>query len=476
MKKFFILAVIGLNILCIHAQKNVSDPVIITINGKDVPRSEFEYSFNKNNSEGVIDKKSIEEYVELFINYKLKVQAAIDAKLDTATSYKKEFLSYRDQQLYPSFVTDAEVEQEALNVYNRTKESIGPDGLIKPAHILLYLPQDADNSVKETLKLRADSIYNAILTGASFEEMAKKFSGDHGSALEGGVLPWLSKGQTLKEFEDVAFKLNVGEMSQPVLSPVGYHIILLKEKKQFEAYEELHDQILKFLEARNTRESIAKRNIDTLATQKGVSSEEILNTKADELVKKDDNMKYLIQEYHDGLLLYEISNRTIWDAAAKDTVGLEEFFEHNKKKYAWDRPRYKGIAYHTRDKADVKEVKKVLKKLPFSEWAVVLKNTFNNDSILRIRAEKGIFKKGDNKFIDKMIFKDKSVQPKTLKDYPFDGVYGQLLKNGPEEYLDVKSLVVADYQEVLEKEWIADLRSKYSFSVNQDVLKTVNKH
>ena len=53
-----------------------NDPTIMIINGQPVSRSEFEYSYNKNNSEGVIDKKSVNEYVDLFINYKLKVQAA----------------------------------------------------------------------------------------------------------------------------------------------------------------------------------------------------------------------------------------------------------------------------------------------------------------------------------------------------------------------------------------------------------------
>ena len=68
-----------------------SDPVIMTVAGVDVPRSEFEYSYNKNNTDGVIDKKSVEEYVDLFINYKLKVQAALDARIDTTTAFLTEF-------------------------------------------------------------------------------------------------------------------------------------------------------------------------------------------------------------------------------------------------------------------------------------------------------------------------------------------------------------------------------------------------
>ena len=77
--------------------------------------------------------------------------------------------------------------------------------------------------------------------------------------------------------------------------------------------------------------------------------------------------------------------------------------------------------------------------------------------------------------IDSIVFK-KDTTVTHLTDYPIDAVYGKLLKKGPEDYTDVRGLVVADYQEALEKEWVADLRRKYVVKVNEDVLKTVNKH
>ena len=95
MKKVFLLATMLLGWGVTFAQSD--DPVIMTIAGTPVNRSEFEYSYNKNNAEGVIDKKSVKEYVDLFVNYKLKVQAALDAHLDTLSSFKEEFLTYRDQ-------------------------------------------------------------------------------------------------------------------------------------------------------------------------------------------------------------------------------------------------------------------------------------------------------------------------------------------------------------------------------------------
>ena len=123
----------------------------------------------------------------------------------------------------------------------------------------------------------------------------------------------------------------------------------------------------------------------------------------------------------------------------------------------------------------MKAVKNSVKKLPFDQWAEKLRTTFNGDSVIRIRVEKGIFKKGDNALVDREIFK-KDTTVTAVKDYPIDAVYGKVLKKGPEEYNDVRGLVVADYQDLLEKQWVEELRRKYTFTVDRDVLKTVNNH
>ena len=348
-----------------------TDPVIMTVNGQPVLRSEFEYSYNKNNSEGVIDKKTVDEYVDLFINYKLKVIAALDEKYDTLKSFKKEFAQYRDQQLRPMLVTDADVEAEAHRIYDETVKRIGPDGLVQASHILLRLNQQAPDSEVAAAKVRIDSIYKALKAGADFAELAKKVSEDPGSARQGGLLPFVQRGQFVKEFEDVAFSLQPGQMSDVVQTAYGFHIIKVMEKKMLEPFEFHHDNIIRFIEQRNLRDRIAEQKVDELvkASNGTKTKEQIMDEKADELSAKDMELKYLIQEYHDGLLLYEISNKLVWDKAAKDDSGLANFFKKNKKRYEWDEPRFKGMAFHVKNEADVQAVKDCVKKLPFDKWA-----------------------------------------------------------------------------------------------------------
>lgn len=471
-----LLALIVFSSIALWAQID-NDPIVMTVGGVSVPRSEFEYSYNKNNTEGVIDKKTVEEYVDLFVNYKLKVLAAIDARIDTTQAFLSEFAQYRDQQIRPTYVTDDEMLAEAHKVYDQTKKNIGPRGLICPAHILMRIPQKATQQQQDEAKIRIDSVYQALQSGADFGELAKKVSQDPGSARNGGVVGWCGQNQLVKEFEDAAFALQSGEMSRPVLSPFGWHIILMKERKQFEPFDFHKDNILKFLEQRNVRNSITERKLDALVKSSNgtVTKEQLLAERADSLSKEDLELRYLIKEYHDGLLLYEISNRLIWEKASKDEEALETYFKKNKKKYKWEEPRFKGIAYHVKDKDDVKAVVRCVKKLKFEDWNEALRTTFNNDSVLRIRVEKGLFKKGDNPLVDREVFKVSNAKVDSVKGFPIDATYGKLLKK-PKEYNDVRLLVTADLQEEMERFWIEDLREKYPVVINAEILKTINKH
>ena len=476
MRRHLLLSALWLVALAVHAQ---SDPVVMTVNGVPVTRSEFEYSYNKNNGEGVIDKKTVEEYAELFVNYKLKVAAALDEHLDTLSSFKDEFAMYRDQQVRPTIVTDAEILDEARKAYDRAKESIGAKGLICPAHIFFRLSTKATPHEQELVRQRADSVYRALQAGADFATLAAKVSQDSRSAAHEGNLGWMQPGQTFVEFEEAAYALQPGQFSQPVLTPEGYHVILMKERKQLEPFEELKDMIVRSFEQQGLRDAIADMKVQQQIEQSGgsLTGQQVMQARADSLAAVDPEMKYLIQEYHDGLLLYEISNREVWERAEKDETRLRAWFEAHKKDYAWKEPHYKGIAYHVKNKADVKAVKRSIKKVPFEQWAEVLRTTFNADSVIRIRVEKGIFKAGDNGTIDRLVFKLKQTTFDAANaDYPIEAVYGKKQKKYPDDYTDVRGQVVADYQQMLELEWVKSLRQRYPVQINQEVLKTVNRH
>ena len=473
MKKSLLCAALWVAALTVKAQ---SDPVVMTVNGVDVTRSEFEYSFNKNNSDGVIDKKNVEEYADLYAVYKMKVAAALDAHLDTLTSFKNEFALYRDQQVLPTMTTDADVLAEARAAYDRAKEQIGEKGLVLPAHIFLRLSTKATAQEQEQVRQRADSVYNALKAGADFAELCKQVSQDRRSAANGGQLTWIGPGQVFPEFEEAAYALQTGEFSRPVLGADGYHIILMKGRKQLEPFDELKDQIVKSFEQQGIREAIARHRVQEVAAGGQMTGEQYMAQRADSLGAVDSDMKYLIQEYHDGLLVYEISNRQVWEKAGKDEAALDAWFRGHKNDYTWPEPRYKGIAYHVKDKADVKAVKRCVKGLPFGQWADVLRKTFNPDSIIRIRVEQGIFKPGDSRLVDHKIFKTAQDQPVEVnKDYPIDAVYGKKLKK-PEDYTDVRAKVVEDYQQELERQWVAELRQRYAVKIYGDALKTVNQH
>lgn len=452
-----------------------ADPVIMTINGTDVLRSEFEYSYNKNNTADVIDRKTVQEYVGMFINYKLKVEAAKEAGLDTMISFQKEFANYRDQQIKPALVTDQDLEAEAQKIYEQTRQRIDNNGgMVQVAHILIAMRQQATPEEERAAKVRVDSIYQALRNGADFGSLAKQLSQDPTTAQKGGDLPYIVKGQTLKEFEDQAWRLQDGELSQPFLSPAGWHIMLKKSHRNFYSYADQREHIMKYLDQQRIRDRIATVKLDTLAKQLNSTPAQMLAKKQAEMEARDSSLKYLIKEYHDGLLLYEISNRHVWAKAQKDEHGLMQYFKKNKKKYKWEEPRFKGVAYRAREEKDIKAVRKLLKKTPFERWEEQLRTTFNTDSVLRIRAEKGIFKKGDNALVDHEVFKVHTL-PKQIEGYPYSAVYGKKLKS-PKVMDDVRPLVVTDYQEYLESQWVNDLRQKYTVTVNEDIVKTVNNH
>ena len=449
----------------------------MTVAGEAVTRSEFEYNFNKNNTDAVIDKKSVRDYADLFAAYKLKVRAALDAKLDTASSFQKEFRHYRNQQVRPMLVPEVVIEQQCHDYYDGLVQALGGKDLIRPAHILVLVPQNATDQVREEKLHRADSLYNAIIHGADFSDLALKYSDDVQTGRNGGVLPWVGPGDTMEEFENVAYGLKAGEMCRPFLSPVGYHIVKMLERKQLEPFDTLHPQIHRFLERRGVHERLATDALDEIAKKygEGYTVDQVLDMETERLCKENSDLRYLVREYHDGLLLYELCSTRIWEPAKADTAGIERYFAENRKNYAWDKPHYSGMIYYCVNKGDVKKVKKALKKVDDDKWIQTVREQFNADTVT-VRMDKRLFVQGANANVDVLAFRVKGKEMTPIEGFPYCGIVGKKLKSGPAKWTDVGARVVEDYQRYREEEYVKTLRQKYPVVIYEDVLATVNNH
>ena len=460
----------------LSAVAQTNDPVVMKINGKSITKSEFEYSFKKNNSDGVIDKKTVEEYVPLYVDFKLKVAEAESQRIDTLSAIRKELDGYKEQMVVPTIVDNAYIEREARRTYDQTASRFEGQDLLTASHILVLMRQDATAEQQAQAKVRIDSIYNVLKAvpqaqlKEKFAELAKEKSDDKGSAQRGGALGQFGKGMMIPDFENAAYALKAGEMSAPVKSTVGWHIIYMEDRHPFEPFEFHHDNIIKFLEQRGIKEASANAYLDSVANERNITRAELVDELHKQMMEKDSDVKNLSQEYYDGTLMYEVTKKDVWDKAQANTAGQEAYFKAHKKDYTWDAPRFCGVVIHTKDAATMAKVKKLLKGAAEEDWAKTAVS-LNNDSVKVVRVERGIFKQGDNANVDKLVFGQKT-EMKPMTGYPVTDIWGKKAK-APRTMKDVKGQVVTDFQNEQEKRWVEGLRKKFAVEVYDDVVKTV---
>lgn len=215
-----------------------NDPVLLTIENEKVTKSEFLAVYNKNNvKEEPLNAENVKEYLELFINYKLKVKEAESLKLDTSKSFINELAGYRRQLAQPYLSNREVTDQLLLEAYDRLKWDI------RASHILIKVSPNA--SPADTLKAynRIMDIRKKLVAGGKFDEIARKYSEDEsakdrpgrdGQSMmkgNGGDLGYFSVLNLYYEFETAAYNLKTGEISNPVRTPVGYHLILVNDRK-----------------------------------------------------------------------------------------------------------------------------------------------------------------------------------------------------------------------------------------------------
>ena len=209
-----ILTGVGLAaVLLAYAAK---DPVIMTINGEDVTKSEFEYLYNKN-SQQQINPQTLDEYVEMFKLYKMKVADAKAAGLDTTAKFRKEAEQYRHDLATPYLADSVYLNQLVDEAYARSrKEAVAK-------HIMFFKSPNPEHNLQ--MKAKADSLKQVLDNGGNFEELAGQYSQDKRSAVNGGTMGYIVSGQYPYGFEVAAFATPEGSISDVVESPQGYHII-----------------------------------------------------------------------------------------------------------------------------------------------------------------------------------------------------------------------------------------------------------
>lgn len=504
-------------LLCIGwAVSAQQDPVLMRINGKDILRSEFEYLYNKNNALAGVEQKTLKEYVNLFVNFKLKVAAAETAGIDTTLAFREELEGYR-RQLAKSYLTDDSVaELAARQVYDKMKASHRA-GQVRVSHIFKYLPQTVTGYTLRSTEARMDSLYTVLQKGqVDFNTCIRNFSDDKETF-------WVSWLQMPAEFEDVVFELQPGEISRPFFTPQGIHIVKVLDRKEILPFDEVKGEIIRrqtrghetdkgtealveklkaeyhytpdkagmnelFSEGKTNKKLFALDGKEytgklfarfAAAYPEGVQRQlndfvmkTVLDYEYSRLEQKYPDFCSLMQEYRDGMLLFEISNREIWERVSGDEAGLAAYFARHRSDYYWKTPRYKGVVLHAVTKRTGKQARKFLKSLPEDEWQNAIRLTFNAKTA-QVQVEQGLFALGDNAYVDDEIFKKGKANP--MPSFPFTTFLGEKRK-GPETFQEVRGLLLGDYQNYLEGLWIAQLRAAVKVEINEEVLKTVNNH
>lgn len=203
------------------------DPIIMTINGDPVFKSEFEYIFKKNNRETEVTKEALDEYIDLFVNFKLKVREADDMEMDTIAKFIRELQGYRDQLAKPYLVDSERIDELVAEAYERTKWEI------RASHILIKCDENA--APEDTLKAYERIMYlrDSIMNGASFEAVAagKGGSEDPSVTTNKGDLGYFTAFKMVYPFETAAYTTEVGEVSMPIRTRFGYHILYVADKR-----------------------------------------------------------------------------------------------------------------------------------------------------------------------------------------------------------------------------------------------------
>lgn len=224
MKRLLVLAIALVLTQTVVAQ---DDPVIMTIDDKEITKSEFLQIYLKNNDDPKYDKESLDDYMELFKKFKLKVAEAESLGYDTIPKLVRELQGYTKQLANPYLVDSTKIEELVEEAYDRTANEV------RASHILIRVPENA--SPKDTLAAynKIMALRQRVLNGEDFASVASGPGGseDPSAKSNNGDLGYFTAFQMVYPFEDMAYKTKEGEVSMPFRTRFGYHILYVADKR-----------------------------------------------------------------------------------------------------------------------------------------------------------------------------------------------------------------------------------------------------
>ena len=401
-------------------------------------------------------------------------------------------------------------------------------GEVEVAHIMIK--ENSNDSLYANSKIK--EIHAKLMQNEQFELLAKLHSDDRNSSPNGGKLAKFGATKMIKSFADVAFSLKeVNDISTPFKTPYGWHIVKLIKKHPVKDFNSMKDELTQKIEKSKRYKlagtSVAKRLIgeydiikneeiiqffiknDTTSISKNLDNSifsingiaiklnelvnysskqvnktnkeayseffeaRVLNYYKDNLEKTDPEFAFIMQEYKDGLLLFDLLQNKVWKRAENDTVALTTFFEKNQQNYFWNKRGEVIIASCNRkDKAE--RVKKYLKEgKPLNE----IKELVNEGPTIYVLFTKGIMEDSNKKLPKNFTFNKIGVSEiYNNENMSFVVVkVNKIIPPQPMKLVEAKGKVINDFQEFLDQQWVTELKQQYPVKVNKRVLKRLIK-
>ena len=408
---------------------------------------------------------------------------------------------------------------------------------VKIAHIFLESNLYSSDSEKALGHEKIHRIHDYLSQGDSWEELCESFSEDKMNRYKSGEIKNFSSRNDMHELRTPVYSLEkVGDFSEPVKSQNGWHILkLLANTENKATYEDMKPQLLRYA-SNALRSDLAKKdimkhlssnlkleenqktrsNLEVLANQDSIPLEnkklfrladstyltkdfiaeykakrstenidafykeflydELLNNEEEYLLEHNKEYAMLLNEYTEGLLLFSVMEKKIWNKVTEDSLGLKRYFENNKEKYQEPRTA-KLFLFSSQDKATLEEIESDLAKMTTEEQQdkSVVEKYLKRYLTASVAFEEIKYAEGDRRFSSNIPFAIGNFDfQKNARNY-----YAQVKKIEeikPVSFQSAKGAVIVDFQNYLEKEWIKDLHTKYKVIVNTKELEKLKKH